>query len=772
VTAKLDGTSTTTPFLQSPRVEAAADAASFAYPWLQRWFSASVITEEDWEGLSPNARRHILACKDYHTLVQVLLETHMLTPYQGERLLHGQEFGLILGNYRVLEILGSGGMGVVYRGEHACLRHPVAIKTLHPSLSRSPSRQELSRFYTEARAIAQLTHPHIVRALDVGMMTPGDPQQTPIHYFVMEFVEGQNLEDFVNQRGPLAMGDACEFAHQVASALAEAHKFGIVHRDIKPSNILITQKGQTKLLDFGLMRNFRNRLTEPGTVLGTIDYMSPEQARDASVVDLRSDIYSLGATLYWMVTGRLPFKQLANVAQELAARQMQVAPSIRLLRPDLPPDLDKVLQRMMALRPEDRYQSAPEVMKALLKFLRQESYEQQVLPSLADFALPPVGMPQAGSQPQAAAGLKEVPRPHRVLIVDDNEAIHSVIALALQPAGIHCDSALNGPKALSAFQTKTFDLVLLDVNLPGGMSGLEVCRRLRTCTPTPRLKIIMISGQNSDELSQSLAAGADDYLNKPFTPVQLLARVKAALRFKYAQDKTDLLNRHLMAINTEMEQTLHQRQNDLLHIRQALVKSLQKVLVQSGVMSREQQRRLQRYARLLAEHAASQSPYKEVIDNSFIEQLETCIPLCDIGVIGLPDEILFKPGKYTDNERLIMQTHTVVGAEMLKEVAEEHRSAAGFLLMAAEIARSHHERWDGGGYPDGLVGEKIPLTARITAILTSYDALRSRRIYKPSLGHEAALHLMNAEQGQFDPNLLAIFRREAKTFEKIFQELA
>jgi putative two-component system response regulator len=765
-------TQVTTPRPPARPVDTISEAASssFAASWLNHWFTSYIVCEEDWEGLPENTRIKIKASQDLPDLVRSLQDVNLITPYQASRMRMHQEYGLLLGSYRVQDIIGSGGMGVVYLGEHICLRHHVAIKTLHTSLSRSPSWQDLSRFFTEARAIAQIQHPHVVRSLDVGTLNPTDATETPVHYFVMEYVDGQNLEAYVNHRGPLAMQDACEFAHQIASALAETHRFGIIHRDIKPSNILITNQGQTKLVDFGLMRNFRNRLTEPGTILGTIDYMSPEQSRDASLVDFRTDLYSLGGTLYWMLTGRLPFKQRKTAVEELTARQTQLPPAVRELRPDLPVELDFMIQRMMAIKREDRFQSAREVMQSLLRYLRQESYELQVMPSLADISLPPVDMPVDTKAPRGA-GAPHTPRPHKVLIVDDDVAMHQFITLSLQPAGIRCEAVTSGPKALEAIQKKPFDLVLLDVDLqPKGMTGLDVCRRLRNSGAPPRLKIIMISGQSSDVLAKSLGEGADDFLNKPFTPVQLQARVKASLRLKYAQDKSDLLNRHLMAVNAEMERNLQQRQSDLLHIRLALVKILQRTMIQSSIVTEDQLRRLSRYARLLGELAINVPAYKGKIDPAFIEQLEACITLSEIGCIGLPHEIFFKPGNFTENERLIMQTHTVLGAEMLREVAEEHRSAAGFLLMASEIARSHHEQYQGKGYPDGITGEQIPLAARITALVSTYDALRSRRVHKPALGHEATMQVLHAEAAHFDPNLFNLFVREAKSFERVFHE--
>jgi HD-GYP domain-containing protein (c-di-GMP phosphodiesterase class II) len=165
-------------------------------------------------------------------------------------------------------------------------------------------------------------------------------------------------------------------------------------------------------------------------------------------------------------------------------------------------------------------------------------------------------------------------------------------------------------------------------------------------------------------------------------------------------------------------------------------------------------------------HFASQ------IDANFIQMLECCAPLHDIGKVGLPDHILLKPGKLDNDERIIMQAHTIIGADTLKTVLQQHGSAVAFLQMAIDIARHHHERFDGTGYPDKLSGNAIPLAARIVSIYDVYDALRSRRVYKPALSHRAAIQVMTeASPGQFDPALLRVFQRCAPQFERIFREL-
>ena len=363
--------------------------------------------------------------------------------------------------------------------------------------------------------------------------------------------------------------------------------------------------------------------------------------------------------------------------------------------------------------------------------------------------------------------------PHRVLIVDDEASNRNLCRMVLEPEGLQCDEAADGLAALEALATNRYDLVLLDIDMPK-LRGTEVLRRLREQPPSPRLKVIMLSGRVSgDDMAQMMRAGADDYLTKPFSIVQLLERVKAVLRLKDAQDRSDLLHRHLQTINHELEGNLAARNSDLVQARNALALSLAEIVACRDAETGAHLLRVQHYCRCLAEEASRLPGFAGLIDTNFIALLECCAPLHDLGKVGVPDHILLKPGKLTPEEHLSMQRHTVLAAEMLQKVANRHQSAVAFLQMAIDIARHHHERYDGSGYPDRLLGDAIPLSARILALADVYDALRSRRCYKPPLSHPEALKLMLAESGrQFDPALLAVFQQHcAHQFERIFQEL-
>jgi response regulator RpfG family c-di-GMP phosphodiesterase len=717
---------------------------------LRRLCAAGVVAPEDLDSLGPREHQAVSREPDDARLIEALVAARLLTEHQACRLKAGRMHGLVLGNYRVLDRIGTGGMGVVYRGEHRQLRTPVAIKALHPAPEQSP--RTLARFFQEARAVGRLKHPNIVAAIDAGEEPAAGPENPAVPYFVMELVPGTDLE-LAAAAGPLPVGFACHVAHQIADALIEAHRHGLIHRDLKPSNVIVTPDGRAKLLDFGLARQAdADRLTRSGAQLGTVGYMAPEQARNAHQVDARADVFGLGATLYYAVTGQAPYSD----APQFAAGP----PSARALRPDVPAGLDAVLGRMMAHDPAHRYPTAEAAMRALVSYLPAAG------PGRESVRGGPAPHPRAGSRPTDHA------EPPRVLIVDDQPDIRRLCRVALAAEGLACDEAGAGPDAVARAAEVPYDLVLLDVDLPG-FSGEEVLRRLRQRPQAPHLKVVMFSGAASgDELSRILSAGADDFVTKPFSTVQLRARVKAALRLKEAQDRADVLNRELLRLNGTLEQTLEDRDGELVRARNGLVLALARLVEHRSAETGSHLLRLQRYCRVLAEEAMAAPAFALQLDEPFIRTLEDAAPLHDIGKAALPDHVLNKPGPLDANERLVMQAHTTIGAETLREVARRHPFATGFFHTAIDLARSHHERWDGTGYPDRLAGADIPLGARLLALADVYDALRSKRVYKPGLSHAAAVAAMTGgPPGHFDPALLEVFRKTADQFDRIFREL-
>ena len=728
------------------------ESAMPASPLLKQLLTSSIVAFEDYELLAHEDRAALDQAKGLTDLLPQLVGRKLLTPFQADRVGANKTFGLIVNNYRVLERLGAGSMGVVFKAEHVRLRKPVAIKILSPSYERD--ERVLSRFYSEIRAIARLQHPNIVAAIDAGATPEGGMEAPSLHYLVMEYVPGQDLEEYVVDHGPIRVTKACDIIYQVASALEESHRHQLVHRDLKPSNVRVTPDGQAKLLDFGLTRHRQNRMTEPGLLVGTVDYMAPEQAQDSSKVDIRADIYGLGGILYWSLTGKVPFPGTGNLAQNLARRQTEQPPALRKVRPELPAELDQVLSKMLAVKPEERFATPRQVRQALLPFLKEE---QTIVGLLKEES--------AATKPVAS-------KQRRLLIVDDEPIIRSLCKYALQADDMGFVEAGDGKQALELVRSKPFDLVLLDIDLPV-MKGTEVLAALRAEPAWPNLKIIMFSGRSApDEMAQLMLAGADDYLVKPFTTLQLQARVKSSLRLKEAQDRASILTSNLLTVNSELESNLTARSSDLVQARNALVLALAKLVEYRDSETGHHLRRLQSYCRCLASEAAHSTLFAEQLDANFIDMLECCAPLHDIGKVGLPDHILLKPGKLTPDERVQMQAHTVIGADTLAAVARQHNFALVFLQMATELARSHHERYDGAGYPDKLAGSDIPLGARILAICDVYDAMRSRRVYKPALSHVATCELIvDHSPGHFDPVLLQAFQRCAPRFEQIFREM-
>src|SRR5438045_2689896 len=270
----------------------------------------------------------------------------VITNFQAEQFLAGKWRRFTIGKYKGLELLGSGGMGSVYLCEHKLMRRRVAVKVLPTAKAAEPS--SLERFYREARAVAALDHPNIVHAYDID-------QDDNLHFLVMEYVDGANLQDMVNKSVTMAVNRASHYIRQAALGLENAHEAGLVHRDIKPGNILVDRAGVVKILDMGLARFFHDEedvLTKKfdDNVLGTADYLAPEQALDSHDVDIRADIYSLGATFYFCLTGRTPFHE-GSVAQKLIWHQTRQPKPIRSLRPDVPEELVAIVDKMMAKDP-------------------------------------------------------------------------------------------------------------------------------------------------------------------------------------------------------------------------------------------------------------------------------------------------------------------------------------------------------------------------------------------------------------------------------------
>jgi response regulator RpfG family c-di-GMP phosphodiesterase len=701
-----------------------------------------------------------------------LVQASLLTNYQLDRALAGTTHGLILGNHRVLDRLGAGAMGVVFLAEHMLMKRRVAVKVL-PVDEDCPVAL-LERFSSEMCVLAGLHHANIVLAFDAGQLEAAGPRMPTLLYLVMELVSGGDLGQYVEENGPVDIEQACDWIRQAACGLQEAHDHHLIHRDVKPSNLLLSEQGQVKVVDFGLVRQFSSRLTDPRALLGTLEFMPPEQSCDASTVDGRADIYGLGATLFGLLTGEPPYPPARSLAEALRVLQTQKPRRLRALRPDVPQELDDLVDRMLDRDPQRRPALPITVMNALLPFARLPGSRRPEILTRRDKAqeqqasddVP--GVPARA--PAAASASSRVTK--RVLLVDDEVSIRSLARAVLQSCGCACDEADTAAKALAAVREKPYDLLLLDLNLPD-MDGYEVCRRLRERPDQERLKIIIISGRGDhNQLAESLPRGADDYIPKPFGVRQLEAKVQHALRLKEAQDQAEFLARQLVVTNHQLENSLAARSGDVRQAQDALLFAMAKMAEARDGETSGHLRRLQAYTRCLAEAVATRPGWAGVVNGPFLEQLQRCVPLHDIGKIGLPDSVLLKPGKLTDDERSLMETHTIIGDRMLEALAQEHGESLVFLGMASAIVRHHHERYDGSGYPDRLSGEGIPAAARLVAVADVYDALRRRRFHKPALGHpEARQILLHKSSGHFDPTLLEAFAACEADFERIYRDI-
>jgi len=363
-------------------------------------------------------------------IARALVDLGLLTRFQATQLLVGRTSGFFLGQYRILDYLGQGGMGRVFKAEHRTLSRLVALKVLAPRLLKTTRAQEL--FLREVRAAARLLHPNIVTAFDAN-------QEGSRTYLVMEYVNGPNLHQLIRRQWPLPVGLACEYVRQVALGLHYAHLKGMVHRDIKPANLLLQTESfamprsllesvpVVKISDFGVAR-----LTEPGsrgsedgaaeasgsTLMGTPDFVAPEQASDARKADGRSDLYSLGCTFFYLLAGRPPFAG-GNTLEKLVRHATEEPPLLERLRPEVPPPLAALVRRLMAKRPEDRCSTAAELAVALEPFCRAAALAEPVRPPSSPF-MDSLGTPAGGSPWGSGAGEAGTP--------DDGSALAGTVA--------------------------------------------------------------------------------------------------------------------------------------------------------------------------------------------------------------------------------------------------------------------------------------------------------------------------------------------------------
>jgi serine/threonine-protein kinase len=334
----------------------AAIAPANSADFLELVKRAGVLTPEQLKGLPAPGELPPEPAKAATALVQ----KGIITRFQAAQMLAGRHKGFRIGPYVIQDLLGRGGMGAVYLAEHLDLHRKVAVKVLAPARGED-QKLATERFLREARSAAALDHPNIVRIFDVA-------RHNDIPYLVMEHVEGETLQQTLDRDGKVPYDAAAEYVAQAGAGLQHAHERGFIHRDIKPGNLIRDRFGVVKILDMGLARSESegDKLTEKldeGAVVGTADFIAPEQAINCPNVDGRADVYSLGATLFTLVAGKPPFD--GNTAQKLMQHQLKEPPALRSLVPTVPPEVGEVVAKMLAKNPADRFQSPAEVIAAL-----------------------------------------------------------------------------------------------------------------------------------------------------------------------------------------------------------------------------------------------------------------------------------------------------------------------------------------------------------------------------------------------------------------------
>jgi len=442
------------------------------------------------------------------------------------------------------------------------------------------------------------------------------------------------------------------------------------------------------------------RLTSSGTVMGTPEYMSPEQAADEPIGPA-SDLYSFAIVAYEMLTGRVPFGA-DTPAAVLLSHVTKPMPSTRELRGELSAHIEEVLRRALAKRPEDRFQTAAAFVAAL--------------------------KPAAWPNGKSGEAIGNVPLTRRliqpdrtpvVLVVDDGAANRELIEACL--AGVECRvrTAEDGVSALKVISASPPDLVLLDVQMPG-MDGYEVCRRIKANSASRLIPVVMITSLDrvADRV-RALEAGADDYMTKPVDRVELVARVRSALRLKSTYDSLDSAEHVIFALAAAVE-------------------------AKDPYTEAHTHRVAESARRIGSRMGLSPSDLDALYRGGLIH---------DIGKIGVPDAILLKPGPLDADELMSMHLHPIIGENIVAPL----RSAASLL----PIIRNHHENFDGSGYPDRLSGAGIPRLARIVSVCDAFDALVNDRPYRQRKPVDEALAILTAGAGrQWDPEVVDLFVKD------------
>lgn len=358
-----------------------------------------------------------------------------------------------------------------------------------------------------------------------------------------------------------------------------------------------------------------------------------------------------------------------------------------------------------------------------------------------------------------------------LLVVDDNDANRDMLSRRLERLGHRVSTAVDGYHALEIMSNTAFDLVLLDVMMPR-LDGYGTLSRIKSDPALCHIPVIMISALDDiSAIVRCIEMGAEDYVPKPFDPVLLRARIGASLEKKRLRDQEAVYRKQIEEYNLHLEDRVREQVSNITLAQMETIFALSKLAESRDPETGAHLERVREYSRLLAISLEKTDKYARIIDNDFIQNLFIASPLHDIGKVGIPDHILLKPGRYTDEEFAILKTHSAMGADTLRAVNKKNKNNS-FVKIGIEIAESHHEKWDGSGYPYGLAGEAIPLSARIIALADVYDALRTKRCYKEPFSHEKSKAIILEGNGKhFDPDVMACFLANEAEFESIWQRL-
>jgi serine/threonine protein kinase len=471
--------------------------------------------------------------KDGPSVAAALAAAGRLTRFQADAVLAGRFADLRMGNYDILDRLGAGAMGTVFKARHRRMKRLVALKLLGRAVAQSENF--VQRFQREVETIARLTHPNIVMAFDADECEAG-------LFLVMEFVDGRDLSSEVVKGGPLAIVDAIDYTVQAGRGLAYAHDHGLIHRDIKPANILRDVSGQVKVADLGLARlndadhAGATSLTQAGGVLGTIDYMSPEQAVDSTAVDHRADQYSLGATLYYLLTGQSMFKGGSAMAVLLMHRDAPI-PSLTAHRPDVPAELEAVFRKMVAKKADDRYPTMGDAIRALeaVPAVRptnnpaaRERPTSHGGPAELNFSFgsssqsglndPTRIMPEGNLGP-AVAGLV-------VVLAEASRTQAGIIRKFLEQLGItDVRVALSGTQAVEMARRAGVRVVFSSMHLKD-MSGMQLAKMIHADPDLAELGFVLATSESdSDQVADLRGLARTVLIPKPFD----LARLASGL---------------------------------------------------------------------------------------------------------------------------------------------------------------------------------------------------------------------------------------------------